>query len=43
MTEVGLILGRNPTTILAPDVPFVRRDRAPAAGELAGWLNRGHQ
>lgn len=38
MTEVGFILGRNPTTVLAPDVAFVQRDRAPAASERGGFV-----
>ncbi len=31
--ETGFVLRRNPDTVLAPDVAFVRRERIPASGE----------
>ena len=30
--ETGFVLARNPDTVLAPDVAFVRRERIPASG-----------
>ena len=30
--ETGFVLARNPDTVLAPDIAFVRRDRVPATG-----------
>ena len=30
--ETGFVLARNPDTVLAPDIAFVRRDRIPATG-----------
>ncbi len=30
--ETGFVLERNPDTVLAPDVAFVRRERIPASG-----------
>ena len=32
MTEAGFVLGRNPDTVRAPDIAFVRKDRIPAEG-----------
>ena len=33
--ETGFVLARNPDTVLAPDVAFVRRERIPASGRPA--------
>ena len=33
--ETGFVLARNPDTVLAPDIAFVRRDRIPATGRPA--------
>ena len=30
--ETGFVLARNPDTVLAPDIAFVRRERVPATG-----------
>ena len=30
--ETGFVLGRQPDTVLAPDIAFVRRERIPATG-----------
>jgi Uma2 family endonuclease len=30
--ETGFVLARNPDTVLAPDVAFIRRERIPASG-----------
>jgi len=36
--ETGFVLARNPDTVLAPDVAFVRRERIPASGlPVAFW------
>ena len=36
--ETGFVLARNPDTVLAPDVAFVRRERIPAPGlPVAFW------
>ena len=37
VTEVGFVLARNPTTVLAPDVAFVRRDRVPQGSDRIGF------
>ena len=37
--ETGFVLARDPDTVLAPDVAFVRRDRIPAAGAPAAFWN----
>src|SRR5262249_53080471 len=36
--DTGFILSRNPDTILAPDVAFVRSDRLPPDEEQEGFL-----
>lgn len=36
--EVGFVLSRNPLTVLAPDVAFVRRDRVPDPAARAGFV-----
>jgi Uma2 family endonuclease len=36
--ETGFIVQRNPDTVLAPDVAFVRRDRVPAGGSPRGFF-----
>jgi Uma2 family endonuclease len=33
--DVGFVLGRDPDTVLAPDVAFVRRDRIPTGADRA--------
>lgn len=33
--ETGFVLARNPDTVLAPDVAFVRRERIPTSGRPA--------
>src|SRR5919109_1548043 len=35
--EVGFILRRNPDTVRAPDLAFVRADRLPPGGEPRGF------
>jgi len=35
--ETGFVLERDPDTVLAPDVAFVRRDRIPASGLPAAF------
>lgn len=35
--ETGFLLARNPDTVLAPDVSFVRRERVLAAGDVRGY------
>ena len=35
--ETGFVLARNPDTVLAPDVAFVRRERIPASGLPAAF------
>ena len=35
--ETGFVLARNPDTVLAPDVAFVRRERIPASGPPAAF------
>ena len=30
--ETGFVLARNPDTVLAPDIAFIRRERIPASG-----------
>ncbi len=35
--ETGFVLARNPDTVLAPDVAFVRRERIPASGQPAAF------
>ena len=37
--ETGFVLARDPDTVLAPDVAFVRRDRIPASGAPATFWN----
>jgi Uma2 family endonuclease len=38
-TELGFILARNPDTVRAPDVAFIRRERIPATGLPKGfWI-----
>lgn len=37
--ETGFLLARDPDTVLAPDVAFVRRDRLPAAGRPKTFWN----
>ena len=36
--ETGFLLGRNPDTVLAPDVAFVRTERLPPPAERRGYL-----
>lgn len=36
--ETGFVLARDPDTVLAPDVAFVRADRLPPEEEWAGYL-----
>ena len=38
--ETGFVLARNPDTVLAPDVAFIRRERIPASGPPAAFLGR---
>jgi Uma2 family endonuclease len=35
--ETGFVLARNPDTVLAPDIAFVRQERIPAAGNPRGF------
>ena len=35
--ETGFVLARNPDTVLAPDVAFVRQERIPASGPPAAF------
>lgn len=35
--ETGFLLGRDPDTVRAPDVAFIRRERVPAEGLPAGY------
>jgi len=35
--ETGFLLSRNPDTVRAPDVAFVRRERVEAAGKVVGY------
>lgn len=35
--EGGFVLARDPDTVLAPDVAFVRKDRLPPEGEREGF------
>jgi Uma2 family endonuclease len=35
--ETGFVLGRNPDTVRAPDVAFVRRERIEAVGKVSGY------
>jgi Uma2 family endonuclease len=37
VSEVGFLLARDPPTVLAPDVAFIRRDRVPAAADRRGF------
>ena len=37
--ETGFVLARDPDTVLAPDVAFVRRERIPASGAPATFWN----
>ena len=38
MTEAGFVLARDPDTVLAPDISFMRQDRVPADGvPLSFW------
>ncbi len=36
--ETGFLLGRDPDTVLAPDVAFVRAERLPPRAERRGYL-----
>lgn len=36
--ETGFLLGRDPDTLLAPDVAFVRTERLPEPGQRHGFL-----
>ncbi len=36
--ETGFLLGRDPDTVLAPDVAFVRAERLPPPAERRGYL-----
>lgn len=38
LTEVGFTLARNPDTVRAPDIAFVRQDRIPSS-DTRGFLN----
>src|SRR5690242_21259859 len=35
--ETGFVLARNPDTVRAPDIAFVRQERIPAAGNPRGF------
>ena len=35
--ETGFLIGTNPDTVRAPDVAFVRAERAPALGQIKGY------
>jgi Uma2 family endonuclease len=37
MTETGFVLARDPDTVLAPDVSFMRQERVPADGFPTGF------
>ena len=37
--ETGFVLARDPDTVLAPDIAFVRRERIPASGPPATFWN----
>jgi Uma2 family endonuclease len=37
MTETGFVLARDPDTVLAPDISFVRQKRVPAGGVPTGF------
>src|SRR5437588_5659767 len=35
--ETGFLLAKNPDTVRAPDIAFVRRERIEEAGEVKGY------
>ena len=37
LIEVGVVLRRNPDTVFAPDIAFIRRERVPAAIPQGFW------
>jgi Uma2 family endonuclease len=37
MTETGFVLARDPDTVRAPDISFVRQERVPAGGVPTGF------
>ncbi len=37
VTEVGFVLSHDPTTVLAPDVAFIRQDRVPQGPDRVGF------
>jgi len=37
LTEVGVVLKRNPDTVFAPDIAFIKRERVPAAIPRGFW------
>jgi Uma2 family endonuclease len=39
LVETGYYLSRDPDTVRAPDVSFIRRDRIPAAGIPRGFID----
>lgn len=36
--ETGFLIARNPDTVRAPDVAFIRQDRVPPRGGKPGWV-----
>lgn len=37
LTEVGVVLKKNPDTVFAPDIAFIRRERVPAVTPRGFW------
>lgn len=36
--ETGFLIARNPDTVRAPDIAFIRQERAPASGPAPRWV-----